>query len=93
MIIECGESTSACINVKNELLVWGVGLHGRLGNGKTSNILKPTFIEDLKDSKVDDVSLGSNHSLCLLRNGKGLGWGSSKHGKLGLEACVDRNFI
>ncbi len=37
--------------------------------------------------------MGSNHTLCILRNGKALCWGSSKDGKLGIEAALDRNFI
>jgi alpha-tubulin suppressor-like RCC1 family protein len=50
------------------------------------------MIEDLKDQKVEDVTLGSNTSFCLLRNGKAMGWGASKFGKLGVEAALDRNF-
>lgn len=49
IVIEAGEGTSAAINLRNELYVWGVGLHGRLGTGKTGNILKPMILEDLKD--------------------------------------------
>jgi alpha-tubulin suppressor-like RCC1 family protein len=48
-VIEAGEGNSAAITMRNELYVWGVGLHGRLGTGKTSNVFKPTIIEDLKD--------------------------------------------
>ena len=91
-IIEAGECTSGCITWKNEIMLWGVGLHGRLGTGETSNVYEPTYIEDLKDQKVEDLCLGSTHTLCLLRNGKGMCWGASKYGKLGLEACLDRNF-
>jgi alpha-tubulin suppressor-like RCC1 family protein len=43
--------------------------------------------------KVEDISLGSSHTLCVLRNGKVLCWGSSKDGKMGLEASLDRNFL
>ena len=64
-IIEAGESNSACISHKNVLYVWGVGLHGRLGNGKTTNILTPVLLEDLQGIKIDDISLGSNHTLCI----------------------------
>jgi alpha-tubulin suppressor-like RCC1 family protein len=39
--IESGDAHSACINSKNELFTWGVGSYGRLGNGKTANILVP----------------------------------------------------
>lgn len=93
IFIAAGESNSAAITMKNELYMWGVGLHGRLGMGKTANQLKPTLVEDLCDLKVEDVCLGSNHTLCILRNGKGLCWGSSKDGKLGLEIALDRNFL
>lgn len=66
---------------------------GRLGTGKTSNVLLPTFIEDMKNVKAEEISLGSNHTLCVLRNGKVLCWGSSKDGKMGLETSNDRNFL
>ncbi len=91
-IIEAGEAHSACINSDNQLLVWGVGLHGRLGNGNTSNQLKPMRVEDLSDIKIEDVVLGSTHSMCLLRNGKVMVWGAGKFGKLGLEGIAERNF-
>ena len=41
---------------------------------------------------MEDITYGSNHTLCILRNGKGMCWGSSKDGKLGLETALDRNF-
>jgi alpha-tubulin suppressor-like RCC1 family protein len=92
-LISAGDANSAAITQRNELYIWGVGLNGRLGNGRTSNVLRPSLVEDLKDSKVEDISLGSTHTLCLLRNGKGLCWGSSSKGKMGLEATLDRNFL
>jgi alpha-tubulin suppressor-like RCC1 family protein len=49
ILIEAGDSDSACININNELYIWGVGLYGRLGNGSTSNIMSPAFVEDLRD--------------------------------------------
>ena len=91
-IIEAGEGNSGAITVKNELYLWGIGLHGRLGTGSTENILKPSLIEDLKDLKIEEIALGSSHTLCILRNGKAMCWGSSKDGKLGLETALDRNF-
>jgi alpha-tubulin suppressor-like RCC1 family protein len=33
--IEAGEANSAVITNKNTVLIWGVGLNGRLGTGKT----------------------------------------------------------
>ena len=43
--------------------------------------------------KIENIVLGASHSLCLLRNGKVLAWGSSKDGKMGLEGAMDRNFL
>ena len=48
-MVEAGEGNSAAITLRNELYIWGVGLHGRLGTGKTANVLSPLMIEDLKD--------------------------------------------
>lgn len=92
-MVDAGEGNSAAISVKNELFLWGLGSHGRLGTGKTNNVLKPTIIEDLKNVKVEDISLGSSHTLCMLKSGKVLTWGSSKDGKMGIEAALDRNFL
>jgi len=47
----------------------------------------------MDNQKVEDISLGSNHTLCRLRSGKILGWGSSKDGKLGIQSSNDRNFL
>lgn len=69
-----------------------MGLHGRLGTGQTNNVLSPKIIEDLKDQKVEDITMGTSNAFCLLRNGKSLCWGSSKDGKLGVEIPEGRNF-
>ena len=87
ILIEAGEATSAVLTDQNEVLIWGVGLNGRLGTGKTSNSLLPTSIPDLGNQKVEDIVLGSNHCLCRLRSGKVVGWGSAKDGKLGIQSA------
>lgn len=92
-VIEAGEGNSAVVTSKNELLIWGIGLHGRLGTGRTNNVYTPSYLDDLDSIKVEDISLGSNHTLCILRNGKVMCWGSSKEGKIGLESALDRNFL
>jgi len=92
LMIECGETSSAALSGKNEIYMWGSGNYGRLGNGSTADVLLPTKVEDLSDQKVDDISIGSTHAMCILRNGKGKVWGQGKHGKLGLEGIADRNF-
>ena len=93
-LIEAGEANSAVItHGKGELFLWGCGMHGRLGTGKTNNVLRPSVIQDLNNLKVEDVSLGSSHTLCLLKSGQVLCWGPSTHGKMGLETALDRNFL
>lgn len=49
-------------------------------------------IPDMVNQKVEDVELGSSHTMCRMRNGKIMGWGSSKDGKLGIPGANDRNF-
>jgi alpha-tubulin suppressor-like RCC1 family protein len=93
IIIEAGEGNSAAVTSKNELLIWGIGLHGRLGTGRNNNVFTPSFLDDMQNIKVEDISLGSNHTLCILRNGKTMCWGSSKEGKIGLESALNRNFL
>jgi len=39
--IEAGETNSAAV-AENRLLVWGCGMHGRLGTGRTDNSLLPS---------------------------------------------------
>ncbi len=55
LLIEAGEANSAAITGSNEVLIWGVGLNGRLGTGKTNNALLPCPIPDLDNQKVEDI--------------------------------------
>eukprot|EP00741_Cyanophora_paradoxa_P000678 tig00000430_g653.t1 len=63
--------------------VWGSGVFGGLGNGKTQNLYKPTRLTTLKDVAAAAVSSGGGHSMLVSDGGQLYGWGNGSSGQLG----------
>ena len=90
--INAGDASSSCVTHDRIVYMWGSGLHGRLGNGNSNNLLKPELSQELKDKQVKLMFKGTNTSFALLESKSILAWGSSKNGKLGFSMGNGKNY-
>ncbi|KAL8034640.1 hypothetical protein ABFX02_12G041800 [Erythranthe guttata] len=83
---------SIAVTDKGEALSWGGGESGRLGHGHGSSILgfqkssseyTPRLIKELEGIKVQSVSAGMLHSVCICEDGSVYFFGEKEFGKWG----------
>jgi alpha-tubulin suppressor-like RCC1 family protein len=72
-----------------EVWCWGSNSKGQLGDGTTTNRLKPVKVRGLSTNVVD-IALGSLHTCALTSAGRVECWGSNGSGQLGDGTKVDR---
>jgi alpha-tubulin suppressor-like RCC1 family protein len=82
--VAAGCQFSLALTSGGQVLAWGRGSEGQLGNGTTStsqatpvNVLLPA------GTTVTAVSAGGDHALALTSRGQVLAWGFNNHGQLG----------
>jgi len=69
---------------RGQLMSWGTGGHGELGQGWYHQYMcKPTLIDRLRGTSIIQVSAGRHHVLAISSDFKLFSWGSGKAGKLG----------
>ena len=77
--------SSTCAVVGGNVLCWGNGQYGRLGNGDTTDALAPVMVMDGAQplSNVVGLAAGLQH-VCALRQGGSVScWGRNLNGQLG----------
>ena len=94
-----GVHTCALKN-SGEVLCWGNGTSGRLGDGNTATSLYPVRVIDLGESSggrplrgIRQVSTGSFHACALTYDEKALCWGATGNGRLGIGESILSNSI
>ena len=83
--ISAGFTHAAGITHTGQLLTWGCGLNGRLGNGRESGEdgWAGKEVSSVLDVPVIDVSCGYQHTLALDVNGRVWSFGSNARGQCG----------
>ena len=77
-----GRSWHTCAFAANgDLLCWGLGEHGRLGNGSAESRPVPTRV--VTPTPFKTVSVGSRHSCGVTAAGIAYCWGSNESGEVG----------
>ena len=81
--IECGLYHSLCIDVYNDLYVFGENRFGQLGLGDTNNRYKPIKHPSL--SNIIDVSKGGCHTFVKISNNEIYAFGNNEYSQLGIK--------
>ena len=84
--ISTGDSHACARLVDGEVVCWGAGTYGRLGDGAMTTRLTPVSVTDISTATVSaatDVAAGGNHG-CLVRADRvPMCWGRDSGGQLG----------
>nr|GMC99643.1 ultraviolet-B receptor UVR8-like isoform X2 [Ipomoea batatas] len=91
--IACGGRHSAVITDSGALLTFGWGLYGQCGQGSTNDVLRPTCVPSLLNTRVEDVAAGLWHTLCICADGRVHAFGGNQFGQLGLGTGTDQSEV
>jgi alpha-tubulin suppressor-like RCC1 family protein len=82
LVTVSGRSWHTCASTNStQLLCWGLGEHGRLGNGSMQSQPMPTPVTT--GEPFASFSIGSRHSCGVTKSGLAYCWGSNESGELG----------
>ena len=81
--IECGDNHSLCIDINNQLYVFGSNKQGQLGLGDTDNRNKPIKHPSL--SNIIDISKGGFHTFVKTSNNEIYAFGNNEYSQLGIK--------
>jgi alpha-tubulin suppressor-like RCC1 family protein len=79
------------VTASGRLYAWGADLSGELGDGRTTDRLKPVRVRLPAGVKLTAVRAGALFTLALTTTGKVLAWGYNKDGELGNGATGTRH--
>ena len=83
--IECGASHSLCIDIYNNIYVFGYNYFGQLGLGDRNNRYKPIKHPSL--SNIIDISCGGNHTFVKTFSNEIYAFGNNTYEQLGIKTC------
>lgn len=83
------EWTDLALLADGDVMAWGNGEDGQLGDGATTNSAEPVLVKRL--SNVTAVAAGDGQNLALLSNGTVMAWGENNTGQLGIGNLKDQD--
>lgn len=84
VMISCGGHHTVAVTEDGQVLSWGWGSNGQLGNGSTYDEAVPTEVKGLGSQRVAAVACGYYHTAVVTEDGLVLCWGKGNSGQLGL---------
>ena len=88
--IECGKYNSICIDIYDNIYLFGYNLHGQLGLGDTSSRKEPIKHPSL--SNIIDISSRGHHTLIKTQSNEIYAFGRNNFSQLGIETEDDNQF-
>ena len=76
-------SFAAAVTPSGQLMAWGLGTSGQLGNGERKSSNLPVRVDLPRGVQVKAVSAGANSAIALTSTGRVLAWGDNHEGQLG----------
>jgi alpha-tubulin suppressor-like RCC1 family protein len=89
--IAAGALHSLALTSTGQLLAWGFGLDGELGNGITASSSTPVAVSLPSGTTVTAIAANGGHSLALTSTGVVLAWGYNNYGQLGNGTTANSN--
>ena len=88
--VAAGGLHSLALTSTGQVMAWGFGLQGELGNGTSNNNSDtPVMVTLPPGTTVRQLSAGCEHTLALTSTGQVLAWGFNLDGELGNDSTQD----
>ncbi|XP_042204069.1 probable E3 ubiquitin-protein ligase HERC1 isoform X1 [Homarus americanus] len=88
--VAVGKEHCMALTADGDILTWGSGMRGQLGDGELCQKEKPLPVESLQGIIISSISCGGWHSVALSDSGDVYIWGWNENGQLGFP--VKSNF-
>ncbi|KAG2377400.1 hypothetical protein C9374_009311 [Naegleria lovaniensis] len=75
--IQCGYAHNLALTSSGEVFSWGYNEHGQIGDGTTTNVLKPKLVPGLSDCNVKKIHTKANVNIVLCSNNTIFAWGKN----------------
>ncbi|XP_069943691.1 probable E3 ubiquitin-protein ligase HERC3 [Cherax quadricarinatus] len=89
--VAVGKEHSMALTTNGDVLTWGGGMRGQLGNGEICQREKPELVEHLQGITISSVVCGGWHSVALSSSGDVYVWGWNESGQLGFPSKSQSN--
>nr|XP_045615397.1 RCC1 domain-containing protein RUG3, mitochondrial-like [Procambarus clarkii]XP_045615398.1 RCC1 domain-containing protein RUG3, mitochondrial-like [Procambarus clarkii]XP_045615399.1 RCC1 domain-containing protein RUG3, mitochondrial-like [Procambarus clarkii]XP_045615400.1 RCC1 domain-containing protein RUG3, mitochondrial-like [Procambarus clarkii]XP_045615401.1 RCC1 domain-containing protein RUG3, mitochondrial-like [Procambarus clarkii] len=89
--VAVGKEHSMALTASGDVLTWGGGMRGQLGNGEVCQTHKPELVEHLQGITISSIACGGWHSVALSNSGDAYVWGWNESGQLGFPAKSQTN--
>ena len=91
--IAAGEQHTCALLTSGQARCWGINHHGQLGNGTTTDSMRPVVVLDPEGSgpltDITRLSAGWARTCALLVSGRAVCWGANSYGQLGDGTSAD----
>ena len=94
--ISSGSEHACALNSDGQVMCWGRGLHGRLGNSAVVDSNYPVNVVGTGGTgtlgNIVQISSSGDHTCATASNGQVMCWGRGANGRLGNNAVVNSNY-
>jgi alpha-tubulin suppressor-like RCC1 family protein len=89
--VRAGCDFGLALTSKGQVLAWGLGVVGQLGDGNHANRRRPVLVKLPKGVKAKAITAGYEDALAISTTGRLYSWGYDSNGQLGDGQAVNRD--